>query len=441
MPAEEWGERPDPHLNPAVRVLLPLALAAVPALAAGPAWAWDPFDDTGAPAHFELSDGELRLALKGELSLAFHNLEGAGGPGRDSQTDTRTIGTRSPYVELSGFTLAPRLTLTPGLAVNTQLRFTPESAQVAATWFDAQAQTGPFDHHVEVGFRPPFASRDPHAIREPLAATAFWSAAEMHVVYEAGQRFGAGTEPGEVGGFGWSAGLSAAMGRPLGFAPVQASHAQRGTINVLAYDSGRVYSGNAPMYGARGRFEAWGAYAELFGFRGELADESGTDQLRASLAGYAALPDGEQSNHTSFWGGGRTGYDRHGVHAVLEGVYGAEGALRRWAADAELAWRFELNDGRYFTAVEPLLRADLYRIPDSTAVREGEALRSPALSQAATWDWTVYTVGLSVPVFRDLLVLRAEYDFIREANDVPALNVAGLNFRNDEFRAELRLRF
>jgi hypothetical protein len=420
-----------PRLNLFVRVL-----PALPALLlAGTARAWDPFDDAESPSHFELVDGDMKLALKGELSLTFHDLEGEGGPGNDSNTDTRTIGTRSPFIELSGFTLAPRLTLTPGLSVNTELRFTPEDAQVAATWFDGRAETGDFEHHVEIGFRPPLANRDPHATREPLAATAWWSAPEMHAAYEAGQKFG------EDDDFAWSAGVSAAMGRPLGFAPVQASHAQRGTINLLAYDAGRVYSGNAPMYGARARFQAFGAYVEAFGFLGELADESGTDQLRASLAGYPSLPDGEQSNHTSRWGGGRVGYDGHGAHVVVEGVYGAEGALRRYAADAELAWRFDLHDGDWFTAVEPIVRADVYRILDSTRVHGGQALRSPALSQAATWDWTLYTAGVAVPVFRDLLRLRLEYDVVTEANDVPALNESGLDFRNDELRAELRLRF
>lgn len=427
-----------PH-RPTSRPLerLPLLVALLPASAL----AWDPFDDTQQPPHFELVDGELRLALKGELSLAFHDLEGEGGPGHDSNTDTRTIGTRSPYVELSGFTLVPRLTLTPGLAVNTQLRFTPDDTRVAATWFDAQVEAGGLDHHVEVGFRPPFAARDPHATREPLAATAWWSAPEMHVVYEAGVRFGPERGDGMGDALGASAGLSAGFGRPLGFAPVQASRAQRGTINVLAYDAGRVFSGNAPVYGARARFSAWGAYVEAFGFLGELADESGTDQLRASLAGYASVPGGGQGNHTSRWGGGRLGYDDGRAHAVVEGVYGAEGALRRYATDAELAWRFVLHDGAWFTAVEPIARVDAYRILDSTRVHGGQALRSPALSQAATWDWTVYTAGVAVPVFRDLLLLRAEYDVIAEANDVPALGYDGLDFKNDELRIELRLRF
>jgi hypothetical protein len=420
-----------PRLNLFVRVL-----PALPALLlAGTARAWDPFDDAESPSHFELVDGDMKLALKGELSLTFHDLEGEGGPGNDSNTDTRTIGTRSPFIELSGFTLAPRLTLTPGLSVNTELRFTPEDAQVAATWFDGRAETGDFEHHVEIGFRPPLANRDPHATREPLAATAWWSAPEMHAAYEAGQKFG------EDDDFAWSAGVSAAMGRPLGFAPVQASHAQRGTINLLAYDAGRVYSGNAPMYGARARFQAFGAYVEAFGFLGELADESGTDQLRASLAGYPSLPDGEQSNHTSRWGGGRVGYDGHGAHVVVEGVYGAEGALAPLRRGRRAGLAFRPARRRLVHGRRAHRAGGRVSHPGQHPGPRRPSAAFPALSQAATWDWTLYTAGVAVPVFRDLLRLRLEYDVVTEANDVPALNESGLDFRNDELRAELRLRF
>ncbi len=422
-------------LRPAPALWLALVTLAI---GPRPAVAWDPFSDAEVPPHFVLRDGTgpdaLTLALKGELRVSFHDLEGEGGPGKDSNTDTRTIGTRSPFVELSGFTLAPRLTLTPGFDVNTQLRFTPDDARVAATWLDGRFDTGPVDHHVEVGYRPPFATRDPQAIREPLAATIWWSAPEMHAAWEVGQRFG------PEGALAYVAGLSVAMGRPLGFAPVQASHAQRGTINVLAYDEGRIYSGNAPMYGARARFSAWDTALEVFGFLGELAAEAGTDELRASLAGYPSRP-GSATDRTSHWYGARLTFDAFGVHALVEGVAGAEGVLRRQAADAEVAYRWGLHSGRWFAAVRPFLRYDLYRIAESTVVHAGQTLRSPSLSQAPTWDWTVVTAGLGTPVFRELLELRVEYDHITENNAVPTLDIPGAAFRNDELRAELRLRF
>lgn len=409
-----------------------LPLTALLAAAPRPARAWDPFNDARVPPHFELHDGELRLALKGELAMSVHDLEGEGGPGKDSVTDTRTIGTRSPYVELSGFTLAPRLTLAPGLAVNTQLAFGPTDARVAASWLDAGFETGPVGHHVEAGFRPPFANRDPRATREPLAGTVYWSAPEMHLAWEAGQTF--------EQTWGWSAGLSVGVLRPLGFAPVQASRAQRGTINVLAYDPGRVYSGNGPTYGARARVTAWGAYLEAFGFVGELAREAGTDELRASLAGYGAQP-GAEDDRTARWFGGRLGYEGHGLHALVEGVAGEEGVLQRRIGDAQISYRLALLDGPWWRAIEPLVRYDLLRIRDSEEAHGGTALRSPSLSQAATWDWTVLTAGLSAEVFRELLLVRLEYDHITEENDVPALGIAGTDFRNDELRAELLLRF
>lgn len=231
-----------------------------------------------------------------------------------------------------------------------------------------------------------------------------------------------------------------AVGRPLGFAPVQASQAQRGTLNVLAYDPGRVFSGNNPTYGARARSSVSGAFLEAFGFLGELANEAGTDELRASLAGYPSLPHAK-TDLTARWGDARLGYEGPGLFAVAEGVTSAEGLLRRSAADVQVSYRVPVLDGPWLRSVSPVARSDRYRIDDSTVSHGGIALRSPALSQASTWDFTVLTAGLSAETSREFVLLRLEYDHITESNDVPSLGLAGRDFRNNELRLELLLRF
>ena len=57
-----------------------------------------------------------------------------------------------------------------------------------------------------------------------------------------------------------------------------------------------------PDLWGRARCSVSGAFLEAFGFLGELANEAGTDELRASLAGYPSLPHAK-TDRTARWGG------------------------------------------------------------------------------------------------------------------------------------------
>ena len=98
--------------SPRFMAAIPLAWVALlpwtPTAAATP----DDFADHLAAPHFswETSEG-LELVLKGQARLSLRDIEGRGGPGFDSITDTRTIGTRSPTAGLDDATLATRLSL------------------------------------------------------------------------------------------------------------------------------------------------------------------------------------------------------------------------------------------------------------------------------------------------------------------------------------------
>lgn len=418
-------------------LLFLLLLAPAPARAA-----FDEFADGFSPKHFELTAQDMRLTLKGEVELELHDLQGRGGPGYDSVTDTRTVGTRSPFVEIDTFWLAPRLTFPYGLAVYSILEFTQRGAGVTAVWFDVR-QRGPeaLEHHVEVGFHTPFVKIDRRTERYPLIATAYWREPEVHLVYEG--RWTLGEDP--VAPPTLELGLSAAFMRPLAFASVQDASSHRGTLNIVGYGAARPFSGNAPVWGAKLHAEAWGAYATAFGFLGKLASEAGTDELRNNFGNYAALPgaDADALDRTFRWLGGRVGYDAHGLHVVVEAIASQESLLRRWGAYAQASYELHLfGDVPLVHTVEPIVRYEVYRLLDATQVGTGgQALRSPAPSQAVTWDHDVLTAGVVVVVYRSIVRVRAEYAVLWEKNGVPALGLPDQPIRNNELLMQLEVRF
>ena len=423
------------------RLALALALAGASfALPVRPASAsFDEFAEGYSPTNVEIAARWVVLTLKGEVELELHDLEGEGGPGYDSPTDTRTIGTRSPFVEIDSFWLAVRVGFGEGLGAYSVLEFTTDDARVGAVWFDFRATApGWLEHHAEVGYHTPIVTIDRRSERYPLIGTSYWRQPEVHAAYEAVFTLAERVRL-EVG-------LSLAMMRPLDLAGVQESTHQRGTINVLTYGASRVFSGNGPVGGGRLRLEAWGAFVEGFGFVGKLASEAGTDMLRSGFSNYRDL-DGHPADGDGprdfWWVGGRVGYADHGVFALAEGIYSREGLLRRWGVYGQLSYRIRLREEpSWFHALEPLVRYEVYRIVGSTEVQEsGRALRSTAPINAVSWDWDILTLSLTAQVYRDILRIRLEYYFIWEHNGVSALDIAGESFRNDELLVQIELRF
>ncbi|MBM4370380.1 MAG: hypothetical protein FJ098_01915 [Deltaproteobacteria bacterium] len=414
----------------------------VPLLALGlagprPAEAWDEFSDARTPPRFVLRAGTLSLTFKGELEVELHDVDGRGGPGHDSPTDTKTLGTRSPFVELDSFWVALRLGIGEHVGIFSFMDFRPEGSRLGAAWLDLDI-VGPswLRHHLEAGYNSPFVAMDRRTERYPLQATAWWREPELHLVYEA--RFTLLTR------LHLDAGVSLAMMRPLTLAGVQDSTAHPGTINILGLGPARPFSGNGPVGGARLGLDAWGARVEVFGVLGRMAAEGGTDVLRSAFPNYRFLPgDRGSDRHGAFaWAGGRAGYEDHGVRVLLEGILAREDLLTRWGACAQASYEIALPGWQgWLPALEPLLRVETLRILDGDRPRDGHALRSPALANAASWDYDVLTVALIARVYRDLVRLRVEYSFIREHNGVPALEVAGEPFRNDELLVQAEVRF
>jgi hypothetical protein len=89
-----------------------------------PTLAYDAFSEQRSPSQFVLTGTEeTRLVLKGRLHLAWHDLEGDGGPRHDSISDTATLGTRSPHFALESARVAFRVELPTDLSVYTALAF------------------------------------------------------------------------------------------------------------------------------------------------------------------------------------------------------------------------------------------------------------------------------------------------------------------------------
>ena len=425
-----------------MRPVLLLALMTATGLApSGARASFDEFGEGYIPASFTLNAKYLTLVLKGEIELELHDLEGEGGPGHDSPTDTKTLGTRSPFVEIDTFSLSLRVGFAETVWVYSILDFTMSDASVGAVFVDYRG-AGPdwLEHHVEAGYNTPIVRIDRRTERQPLAASIYWRQPEVHLAWE-GVFALASHVTLEVG-------ASAAMMRPLGFATVQDSTAQASTINVLAYDRAATFSGNGGVYGGRLRLEVWGAFVDAFGFGGGLVAESGTDVLRSGFSNYRDLPgyDADQTASGDFyWFGGRVGYSGYGVSVVAEAVGSREDLLVRWTAYGQVGYRAELRGDEgalLFRAIEPVVRYEAYRIEGSSDLTpSGRALRSTAPINAVSWDFDVLTVAVMTEVWGDFVKLRIEYTLLWEQNGVPALGISNAPFRNDELVVQAELRF
>lgn len=414
--------------------LILLALLATPAHAG-----WDAFEERRFPTRFELvgKDG-LRLVLKGRGELSLRDIEGAGGDGRDSATDTVTLGTRSPTVRLDRVQLALRLETDAGLAFYSELNFDDRAARARGAWFDWHGALAGLDAHVEAGLNVPFVAVNDRTRREPLTSRVYWGRREVHLTAEVGRRHGA---------LRWQLGLSAAVMRPLGTAPVNDATRQ-GTLSLLVASDAEPFGGNAPVFGARLALGYGGLHLEGFGFAGQLGAERGYEELRARIANYSLLPDFNRADprdqrDTFWWAGGRLTAERWGLALVLEAIESEESLLRRRAGYAQLGYVWDPRPGaRWLATVEPHARAEYYRIVDADlALTGGRALRAVDPSQALTWDWNVITVGLTVQLYRDLIRLHLEHSFISEHNDAPAVGQRQRSVRNDENVAQVELRF
>jgi hypothetical protein len=228
--------------------------------------AFDEFDTMHAPPRFALSYEDLTLEIKGRARLGLHDLQGEGGPGYDSPTDTATIGTRSPFVELDSFELAFRLNWQELLWLNTNVTFTTAGASLGAIYFEYKQDLETwFSHGAEIGYQNSIVATHRHTVRYPLIATQYWKNPEYHAAY--GARF----QPSENTSIVLYASVS--MMRPLKSEPIHGSSTYAGSLKTLSYGTAKAFSGNSAAGTALVRISTHGFTAE--GFTGSAIRQIG----------------------------------------------------------------------------------------------------------------------------------------------------------------------
>ena len=421
-------------MNTALCRALPILLCL-----ASPALGYDAFSDTRSPPRFALEGADgTRLILKGQTGFSWRDLEGTGGLGHDSTTDTATLGTRSPHFALGSARLAVRVELPGDWACYSAFAFSDLGARLESAWLDYDRVTGPWRLTAEVGLNQPFVADDWQTARPPLADRIYWGQSEAHIVAQGARRWGDT----------WiSVGLSAAMMRPLESTPINDASQRRGTISVLAYGPARPFSGNRPIVGGRVGVEGIQGRLEIFGYVGALTAAEGTDALRNRIGGFSLLPnfnadDPRRQEQSAWWAGGRGTWRLAGLEVKLEGIRSRESLLFRHLVAGQLGYVWAPGMERLPATLELRLRAETYAIEGGgDRLSATRALRSPDPSQAITWDHQVYTVALATQIYPRLLWLRAEHSIIEEDNGAPGLGRANSPINNNETTLDLELRF
>ena len=389
------------------------------------------FSDEYAATRFVfLSPDGSTLSLKGQSMFSFRDIEGAGGPGYDSITDTRTIGTRSPSVGLEDSMLAAELALSSGWSWHLQLAFSTTSAYADAAWVEWSRTAGIINVSLEVGHHHSVVARHEWGARESLGSRVYWGSSEEHLVGEASMSLG-GVYLRWIGSLG--------MMRPLGAVTLNDGGDETGTLSALSYDSSRTFSGNSPVVGGVVMAEAGPFALSLFGFMGTLAEQGGVSELYNRMANYSSLS-GDTNATDFYWWGGRSDSDGELGQLIVEIVSSREGLLERRLLQAEA--RYKIKSVMNFSSIEPWARFENLTILDGDLeVEGGIPFRSAATSQAITWDWTVYTLGASFRWPGRWVAVHVEHSLILEANGSEALSIDNEPIANNETTMQLELRF
>ena len=424
------------HLGKSLMVAAVLTAACGTISLPDTAWAFDEFDTAYAPQRFTLKLRDFTLEIKGRARLGLHDLEGDGGPEYDSPTDTATIGTRSPFVELDSFDLALRLNWMETLWLNTNISFLTDTTALSAIYFEYRGEIDDMvSHGAEVGYLSSVVATDRHTVRYPLIAAAYWKNPEYHAAYGVKVDF---TEDTNLSTY-----VSAAFMRPLTTEPIHGSPTYAGSYKTLAYGSAKPYSGNSAAGTLLVRLQTYGFAVEGFGNIGKITTKKGIETLISDYPYYRALPDFDASQNSAlaWWAGGRLSYNGYGVHVMAEAIASQEQLIHRVGTYAQAGYSFD-RDSDYFNHFELLVRYDALWTLDSTKTNDnGISLRTPDTNNAISWDHQIVTLAGKMHLIDDILALRLEYSFFLEKNDVPACNLANRSIDDNELLLQIEARY
>ena len=398
--------------------------------------AFDEFDTEHAPPRFTLEYRDLTLEVKGRARIGLHDLQGEGGPGYDSPTDTATIGTRSPFVELDSFELAFRLNWREFLWLNANVDFVTSGASLSAIYFEyKQALSEGFSHGAEVGYQNSIAATHRHTVRYPLIALNYWKHPEYHAAY--GAHFDLAPMTSLV------IYASIAMTRPLKSDPIHGSSTYAGSLKTLSYGAAKAFSGNGPAGTGLIRFTTHGFSLEGFGYVGSLTTKDGLNTLISDFPYYRAMKgfDANENHCFAWWAGGRLAYNGYGVHVLAEAIASQEQLIKRVGMYAQASYTYR-RDADYFNEFEFLVRYEQTWLRDADALlNETHALRSTELNNAITWDHQIITLAARLNIIEDILSIRAEYSFFLEKNGVPSLQIDDVDYDDNELLIQIEARY
>ena len=402
-----------------------------------PVFAFDEFDSVHAPARFSLEASDLTLDIKGRMRLGLHDLEGEGGPGYDSPTDTASIGTRSPFVDLDSFELSFRGHWKDRLWLNANVAFMTDETYLSAIYFEyRQEMTAWFSHGVEVGYQTPIVATDRHTVRYPFIATDYWRYPEYHIAYAA--KFGLAEQTA------LSVYVSLGIMRPLRSEPIHGSSMYQGTFSTLSYSSAKAFSGNSPTGTALLRLNTYGADIELFGSIGKISMKEGIQTLVSDFPYYRYLPqfDASTQDALSYWYGGRLGYDGLGIHVLGEVIASHEHLLDRVGMYVQAGYAWTHEDAFWFNRVAFVARYERTWLLHATdLIDDAHAFRSTETTNAISWDYQVLTLALESNIISDFVALRVEYTFFWEENGIPSLGIRNVPVRNNELLLQIEARY
>ncbi len=415
-------------------ILTALPFAVV--LNATDAAAFDEFDTEHAPPRFTLDAHDFTLELKGRARIGLHDLQGEGGPKYDSPTDTATIGTRSPFVELDSFDLSFRVNWQEMIWLNTNISFLTDSTSLSAIYFEYKDNLETwFSHGAELGYQTPVIATDRHTVRYPLIAINYWKNSEYHAAYGAKFIFDEESSMTIYGSVGFM--------RPLKLEPIHGSPTYAGSYSTLSYGSAKPYSGNSASGTLYLKLLAYGFSIEGFGHIGQIVTKRGIDTLISGYTYYRSLDkfNSEKTDSLVWWAGGRLSYNNYGFHIMAEAIASQEQLIKRAGMYAQAGYTFYRNSS-YLNRFELLARYDALWTLDSTKVNQsGVALRSADVNNAISWDHHIITLAARLNLIEDILALRFEYSFFLEKNGVPDLGIQDTSVDDNELLLQIEARY
>jgi hypothetical protein len=212
------------------------------------------------------------------------------------------------------------------------------------------------------------------------------------------------------------------MQRPLGDEPM----GEDPNMPSIAFVDTAVLEDTVLEVGGLVGVGAYGAHAAVFGFRGALLDNQGTERLQETFPDDYTDEFFDIEDRTSRWLGARAWYDAHGVRALAEAITQRLGEVRRRGFEIGASYTLALTTGDRRIELEPFLRygqITTTNLPETFLIPE-------------SWDREQYVTALLVRP-APALEVKLEYLFLRERTGESAEGVRGVG--DDQLLIQLRI--